>query len=56
MRQNRGVLSGYALGEDDGAEARSFAADVLTIFGGAERNLWCESIAERLAARMPEAV
>jgi S-DNA-T family DNA segregation ATPase FtsK/SpoIIIE len=54
MRQNRGVLSGYALGEDDGTEARSFAADVLSVFG-TERNLWCSTIADRLRERIPEA-
>ncbi len=54
MREQGGVLSGYALGLDDGAEPRSFAADVLTVFG-TEPRLWTETIAARLADRIPEA-
>ena len=34
MREAAGVLSGYALGETSTEEARSFAADVLAVFGG----------------------
>ena len=49
MRQQAGTLSGYALGEDDDTESRSFLADVLTVFG-TDRNLWCETVAERLKA------
>lgn len=52
MRQAAGVLSGYALGEDDAQPERSFAADVLSAFGGDSR-LWCETIAARLRDRLP---
>ena len=52
MREAAGVLSGYALGETSTEEARSFAADVLTVFGGA-RALWCETIAARLREHLP---
>jgi hypothetical protein len=52
MREQAGVLSGYALGEEDDAERRRFAADVLAVFG-ADRNLWNDTIAERLSDRMP---
>ena len=52
MREQAGVLSGYALGEEDDTERRKFAADVLAVFG-ADRNLWNDTIAERLADRMP---
>ena len=52
-RAKAGTLSGYALGEEqDEDEVRSFAADVLAMFG-AERNLWSETIAERLRDRLP---
>jgi S-DNA-T family DNA segregation ATPase FtsK/SpoIIIE len=54
MREAAGVLSGYALGETSTEEARSFAADVLTVFGQA-RNLWCETIAARLREHLPGA-
>jgi DNA segregation ATPase FtsK/SpoIIIE-like protein len=54
MRQQAGVLSGYALGEDDETESRSFLADVLTVFG-ADDKLWCLTIAQRLTAMLPEA-
>jgi S-DNA-T family DNA segregation ATPase FtsK/SpoIIIE len=54
MRQQAGVLSGYALGESDDSEPRRFAADVIAVFG-ADEKLWCSTIAERLAARIPEA-
>jgi S-DNA-T family DNA segregation ATPase FtsK/SpoIIIE len=53
MREAAGALSGYALGETPGQEARSFAADVLTIFAGANA-LWCETIASRLREHLPE--
>ncbi|MGO9079099.1 MAG: DNA translocase FtsK [Streptosporangiaceae bacterium] len=53
MREQAGVLSGYALGEDEDAAPRRLAADVLAVFGSDEK-LWCSTIAERLAARMPE--
>jgi len=53
MREAAGVLSGYALGETSTEEARSFAADVLTVFAGAHA-LWCETIAARLREHLPE--
>ena len=53
MREAAGVLSGYALGETPAEEARSFAADVLTVFAGA-RALWCSTIAARLREHLPE--
>ncbi len=52
MREQAGVLTGYALGPDDAAPARSFAADVLSVFG-ADAKLWCTTIAARLAERIP---
>ena len=52
MREAAGVLSGYALGQDDGEEARSFAADVLTVFGPAPK-LYCATIADRLREHLP---
>jgi S-DNA-T family DNA segregation ATPase FtsK/SpoIIIE len=54
IREHAGVLSGYALGEDDGTDARSFAADVMAVFGTADR-LWCDTIAVRLAESIPGA-
>jgi S-DNA-T family DNA segregation ATPase FtsK/SpoIIIE len=51
-RGQAGTLTGYALGDDDQAEARSFAADVLSVFGDAAR-LHTASIAARLAAALP---
>ncbi len=54
MREQAGVLTGHALGLGDGAEPRSFAADVLAVFGDSPR-LWTETIAARLAERIPEA-
>ena len=53
MREAAGVLSGYALGQDSTEEARSFAADVLTIFAGTNA-LWCETIAARLREHLPQ--
>ncbi len=52
MREAAGRLTGYALGEDHDGEHRSFAADVLTIFGD-EDKLWCDTIAARLAGAIP---
>jgi S-DNA-T family DNA segregation ATPase FtsK/SpoIIIE len=54
MREAAGRITGYALGQDDGQEARSFAADVLMVFG-ADGKLWCETIAARLAGSIPSA-
>ena len=52
MREQAGVLSGYALGEEQDTETRSFLADVLAVFG-TDRNLWSETIAARLAESFP---
>ncbi|MGH3205691.1 MAG: cell division protein FtsK [Streptosporangiaceae bacterium] len=53
MRERAGRLTGYALGADLAqGDVRSFAADVLLIFGGA-RALWSETIAARLAGSIP---
>jgi hypothetical protein len=54
MREAAGRITGYALGEDHDIEARSFAADVLTVFG-VDDKLWAETIAERLRGSIPEA-
>ena len=54
MREAAGRLTGYALGEDGDQEVRSFAADVLMVFG-ADDKLWCETIAARLAGSIPSA-
>jgi S-DNA-T family DNA segregation ATPase FtsK/SpoIIIE len=51
LRDQAGVLSGYALGEDGAEPPRDFAADVLSVFG-ADANLWTETIASRLAERI----
>jgi DNA segregation ATPase FtsK/SpoIIIE, S-DNA-T family len=47
MREAAGVLSGYALGETPDQDARSFAADVLTVFAEADK-LHCATITARL--------
>ncbi|MFC4910911.1 hypothetical protein [Actinomadura gamaensis] len=54
MRQAAGVLSGYALGDDDDAAdpKRSFAADALSVFGD-DQKLWSETIAARLREALP---
>ena len=54
MREAAGRLTGYALGEDGDQQVRSFAADVLMVFG-ADDKLWCETIAARLAGSIPSA-
>jgi len=54
MREAAGRLTGYALGHDNDEQARSFAGDVLMIFGEDEK-LWCETIAARLAGTIPGA-
>jgi DNA segregation ATPase FtsK/SpoIIIE, S-DNA-T family len=54
MREAAGRITGYALGEDHDTEARSFADDVLAVFG-ADEKLWSETIAGRLSASIPEA-
>ena len=54
MRESAGRLTGYAAGMDqDTEEARSFAADVLAVFG-ADAKLWSETIATRLAESIPQ--
>jgi DNA segregation ATPase FtsK/SpoIIIE, S-DNA-T family len=53
-REREGRITGYALGEESDQEIRSFAADVLQVFGADER-LWLETIAERLRAAIPSA-
>jgi S-DNA-T family DNA segregation ATPase FtsK/SpoIIIE len=54
MREQAGVLTGYALGVDDAEPARSFAADVLAVFG-TDARLYTATIAARLAERIPQA-
>jgi DNA segregation ATPase FtsK/SpoIIIE, S-DNA-T family len=53
LREKAGVLSGYALGEDDGDQPRDLLADVLSLYGPRERHLYWETIATRLAGRHP---
>jgi DNA segregation ATPase FtsK/SpoIIIE, S-DNA-T family len=53
LRAEAGTLSGYALGQDDGPQARSFARDVASVFVGAETRLWCATIAARLREGIP---
>jgi DNA segregation ATPase FtsK/SpoIIIE, S-DNA-T family len=53
MRDRAGVLTGYALGLDDEAEARDVLADVLAVFGDAPGLHWDE-LADRLAGRWPD--
>jgi S-DNA-T family DNA segregation ATPase FtsK/SpoIIIE len=47
LRKAAGRITGYAASQDQAA-ARSFADDVLEVFG-ADDKLWSETIAERLA-------
>jgi S-DNA-T family DNA segregation ATPase FtsK/SpoIIIE len=54
MREAAGRITGYALGQDGDQEVRSFAADVLMVFGDDDK-LWSETIAERLAGSIPSA-
>ena len=54
MREAAGRLTGYALGQDQDGEIRSFAADVLMVFGTDDK-LWCETIADRLRGSIPGA-
>jgi len=54
MREHAGRLTGYAAGQDRAPEeVRSFAADVLAAFG-ADKNLWSETIADRLSESLPQ--
>jgi hypothetical protein len=50
-REKAGVLSGYALGLDDGDQPRDLLADVLSLYGPQEKFLYWETIATRLAER-----
>ena len=52
LRGQAGTLTGFALGEDDGQPARSFAGDVLAVFGEASK-LYTATIAVRLAEQLP---
>jgi DNA segregation ATPase FtsK/SpoIIIE, S-DNA-T family len=52
MREAAGRLTGYALGQDHDETARSFAADVLMVFGDDDK-LWRETIADRLRGAFP---
>ena len=52
LREAAGRLTGYALGLEDDAEVRSFAADVLMVFGGDDK-LSRETIADRLRGAFP---
>jgi S-DNA-T family DNA segregation ATPase FtsK/SpoIIIE len=54
MRQAAGRLTGYALAEDDDAEVRSIAADVLLVFRE-DPKLYLTTIAARLAESIPGA-
>jgi DNA segregation ATPase FtsK/SpoIIIE, S-DNA-T family len=54
MRQAAGVLSGYALGQDDAQPARNVLADVLSVFGPGEPGLHWGVLADRLAQRFPD--
>jgi DNA segregation ATPase FtsK/SpoIIIE, S-DNA-T family len=51
-RGQAGTLTGYALGQDDSQPPRSFAGDVMSVFGGDEK-LWSSTIAARLAESLP---
>jgi DNA segregation ATPase FtsK/SpoIIIE, S-DNA-T family len=53
MRDRAGVLTGYALGEFETAEARDVLADVLAVFGDAAGLHW-DDLADRLAERWPD--
>jgi DNA segregation ATPase FtsK/SpoIIIE, S-DNA-T family len=52
MREAAGLLTGYALGEDQDAEVRSIANDVLLVFRDDPR-LYTETIAARLRESLP---
>jgi DNA segregation ATPase FtsK/SpoIIIE, S-DNA-T family len=56
MREAAGVLTGYALGEqDDADEPRDFLADVLSVYAPDEPFLYRDTIAERMSDRYPAA-
>jgi S-DNA-T family DNA segregation ATPase FtsK/SpoIIIE len=54
IRQANGVLSGYAIEEDDTVDTRSFAGDVVSVFEPGEKQLWTATIAARLKGRMAD--
>ena len=54
MRERARRVTGYAAGEDFHTETRSFARDVLEVFGDDEK-LWGETIASRLAGSFGDA-
>jgi S-DNA-T family DNA segregation ATPase FtsK/SpoIIIE len=54
IREAAGTLTGYALGEAGETPERNFLLDVLNVFG-ADDKLWSETVAARLAERIPEA-
>jgi S-DNA-T family DNA segregation ATPase FtsK/SpoIIIE len=49
LREKAGVLSGYALGEEEDQGERNLLGDVHAVFGPGERFLYWPTIAERLA-------
>jgi hypothetical protein len=53
LREKAAVLSGYALGDEEEQGERGLLADVLSLYGPAERHLYWETVATRLAARYP---
>jgi len=53
LREKAGVLSGYALGDEEEQGERSLLADVLAVFGPGERFLYWETVATRLSGRFP---
>jgi S-DNA-T family DNA segregation ATPase FtsK/SpoIIIE len=53
LRQQAGLLTGYALGEDDGSATQDVLGDVLVAFG-ADGALQWEMLAGRLAQRFPD--
>lgn len=54
LREQAGVVAGYALGEDgDDVAARDVVGDVLAAFGADDRLHW-ETLAGRLAAQLPD--
>ena len=52
IRGQAGTLTGYALGESEDGEHRSFPGDVLSVFGS-DAKLWSETIAARLREQLP---
>jgi hypothetical protein len=54
MRERAGRVTGYAVGDDFQQERRSFARDVLEVFGDNDK-LYGETIAARLAGSFGDA-